>query len=125
MDRVAWWVTVHVVAESDTTEQLNTAQQEKAEEEGVWERSPRLHLGATESYDHVPTSSRALGRLGLLPSRWSFHPTTIPYKNCSPNVCFPYYKVQNRACLLFIFGFYLADKVKDFTGKGHLGRAAE
>ena len=49
MDRVAWWVTVHVVTESDTTEQLNTAQQEKAEEEGVWERSPRLHLGVTES----------------------------------------------------------------------------
>ena len=49
----------------------------------------------------------------------------MPYSNCSPNVCFPYYRVQNRARLLFIFVFYLADKVKEFTGKGHLGRAAE
>ena len=124
MDRGAWWATVHVVAESDMTEQLSTAQQEKAEEEGVWEQSHHLHL-ATESYDHVQHQVRALGRLGLFPSRWSFHPTTMPYSNCSPNVCFPYYRVQNRARLLFIFVFYLADKVKEFTGKGHPGRAAE
>ena len=88
--RKAWWATVHVVAESNTTEQLNTAQQEKAEKEGVWERSPCLHL-ATESYDHVPTSSSKSSReTWSFPSRWSFHPTTTPYSNCSPNVCFPY-----------------------------------